>query len=437
MNRNNEILSKINFLNKKEWRIFFLITIMFLLFYCIRIVNGTYNYFDSFEYLDIAKSLRNHTFIADYGIREKNFTRRPIVYPLFLALFLNLKSSLIALIQMSCVLLSIYNLFGIAKKLQIKIDYKIAVLLVFTPTIIYFSQVVFADWILFCLLNLLLYLFLLKWSNTVFLSIQIVTILLAFTKPIFYPFVYINFLFFVFYMIKIKVFSIWLFLPILTVLLFLNFNENKTGYKHFSSMESYNLGYNIYVYKKNFISSEIGANWFSETLEQSQGKTTFREEQEYVKEKSINEIKKNWLEYSIFHFERAILGIFDPGLYDIELFLGENESGKEFTKNALNGNLSFHQIKSSNFLFLLIFFIPIILVNIIKYFFLTYYIFSARHNYRTVFFLILISYYIFITGVVNMSRYMMPIQGIVILFALIGCQNFRNKLNEKQLFQNK
>lgn len=425
----------LNDLDLKEKKIFFIIVIAFLFFYILRLFLDIYLYIDSYEYLDVATALKEKQYFNYYGLREKDFTRRPIFYPLFLSLLLNLKYSAIAFIQMIIVIFSIYNLFVIAKKTAIPIDKKMALFIILTPTIFYYSHAILAEWMVFCLLNLLLYLFTLNWSNKTFLAIQVITLLLAFIKPVFYPFIYINFIFFSIFFIRKKKISIWLFLPITVLHLFLNFNEQKTGAKHFSSIENVNLCYNVFVYKKNTISNDAAVKWFSNTIKEAKKETTFKDETIFLRNKGLEEIKKDWFNYSFFHAYRGIKGIIDPGFFDFASFYKSdneriqysNNEGIQYVKDVLSLRLTFSQIINSKFFIYLILLIPIIFINIVKYFFFCWSVFKTKHSLFSVYMILIIVYYIFISGTVNSSRYMMPLQGIIILFSLLGFENFINR----------
>jgi hypothetical protein len=422
------MINPLPYLSKNEKNVFYNIVIVFLLFYIVRIGIDLYLIVDSYEYLDVAKAIRENLYFNGYGSRDNNFTRRPLIYPLFLSLLLNLKYGAIVFIQMVIVLLSIFNLFIIAKKKGLIIDHKLALFIILTPSIFYYSHVVLADWIVFCLLNLLFYILLFGWSKKIFMAIQIISLFLAFTKPVFYPFIYINFILFCIYLIKIKTFSIWLFVPIIILQLFLNFNQKKTGVRSFSSIENYNLCYNIASFKMNSGSSDEEAwTWFNETIRESKKEATFKMESDYLRNIALTEIKNSWFKYSIYHAGTAIRGIIDPGIFDFKIFYKKNEPGIQYVKDLISFKLTPLQAINNKYLIFVILFIPITIANIIKYFFLFWFMFKSKHSLASIYLLLIIFYYVFITGAVNSTKYMMPLQGVVILFALLGLQNFRKR----------
>ena len=125
--------------------------------------------------------------------------------------------------------------------------------------------------------------------------IQILTVLLAFTKPVFYPFIYVNLLFFGIYFYRKKVFSFWLFLPIILLQLYLSFNEKTTGYKHFSSIENHILvKYNIYYFKSSEIGKPEADKWLKGIYKDKRYVyQSFKDQNIYLKKVALDEIQNN------------------------------------------------------------------------------------------------------------------------------------------------
>ena len=74
--------------NKSEISILISVPILFVIFFVFRILSHNYFLADSYEYLDIGKKIF-HFSIFNTNIDHKTLTRRPFIYPLFLALFYN------------------------------------------------------------------------------------------------------------------------------------------------------------------------------------------------------------------------------------------------------------------------------------------------------------------------------------------------------------
>lgn len=424
------LFSKNDF-TKREKRLFLIIGVLYLLFFMARMISNIYFLTDSYEYFEVAKAIRDFTYFESSNHPEL-FTRRPFLYPLFLSFFVNFSPIFIVVIQTVLGLFNTFILFKIIKQYQIQINNSLLIFFLLTPSIFIYSQLIMSEWLVMLFLTILFWLLLQKWTKNNLAYIQIITVLLAFTKPIFYPFIYVNLIFFLVYMIKNKVFSFWLFLPIICLQLYLNYNKNVTGYKHFSSIENANLiGYNLYYFKSSTQSKEKAELWLNSVFNDKKyvGKS-FKEQNIYLKQIATNEIKKNFFQYSFYHFYTAIRGIVDPGRFDLMTFF-EKETGRQGFLEVLNSNKSIWSIFKNKYFFIYIFLLPIFLANCIKWFYFLRYLFFNKSTFKVYYFIILFGYYILVSGPVNCSRYMMPFQGVLMVFAVLGMQFKFNNRNQK------
>ena len=424
------LFSKNDF-TKREKRLFLIIGVLYLLFFMARMISNIYFLTDSYEYFEVAKAIRDFTYFESSNHPEL-FTRRPFLYPLFLSFFVNFSPIFIVVIQTVLGLFNTFILFKIIKQYQIQLNNSLLIFFLLTPSIFIYSQLIMSEWLVMLFLTILFWLLLQKWTKNNFAYIQIITVLLAFTKPIFYPFIYVNLIFFLVYMIKNKVFSFWLFLPIICLQLYLNYNKNVTGYKHFSSIENANLiGYNLYYFKSSTQSKEKAELWLNSVFNDKKyvGKS-FKEQNIYLKQIATNEIKKNFFQYSFYHFYTAIRGIVDPGRFDLMTFF-EKETGRQGFLEVLNSNKSIWSIFKNKYFFIYIFLLPIFLANCIKWFYFLRYLFFNKSTFKVYYFIILFGYYILVSGPVNCSRYMMPFQGVLMVFAVLGMQFKFNNRNQK------
>jgi hypothetical protein len=414
---------KNNFFKTNNNKFFLLICLFFLFALLLRLLSKIYFLTDSYEYIQVAKQIGNFSLID---------TKRPFVYPLFLSFFLQFNIVFILIIQTLLGLFTFYFLLKILNFYTIQFQKKHICLLLLTPSIFIYSQLIMSEWLVMLFLTMLFWFLSQKWTKNNFAYIQIITVLLAFTKPIFYPFIYVNLIFFLVYMIKNKVFSFWLFLPIICLQLYLNYNKNVTGYKHFSSIENANLiGYNLYYFKSSTQSKEKAELWLNSVFNDKKyvGKS-FKEQNIYLKQIATNEIKKNFFQYSFYHFYTAIRGIVDPGRFDLMTFF-EKETGRQGFLEVLNSNKSIWSIFKNKYFFIYIFLLPIFLANCIKWFYFLRYLFFNKSTFKVYYFIILFGYYILVSGPVNCSRYMMPFQGVLMVFAVLGMQFKFNNRNQK------
>ncbi|WP_281297928.1 hypothetical protein [Flavobacterium limnophilum] len=424
------LFSKNDF-TKCEKRLFLIIGVLYLLFFMARMISNIYFLTDSYEYFEVAKAIRDFTYFESSNHPEL-FTRRPFLYPLFLSFFVDFSPIFIVVIQTVLGLFNTFILFKIIKQYKVQLNNSLLILFLFTPSIFIYSQLIMSEWLVMLFLTMLFWLLLQKWDKNNFAYIQIITVLLAFTKPIFYPFIYVNLVFFLVYMIKKRVFSFWLFLPIICLQLYLNYNKNTTGYKHFSSIENANLiDYNLYYFKSSTQSKEKAELWLDSVYNDKKyvGKS-FKEQNIYLKQIATNEIKKNFFQYSFYHFYTAIRGIVDPGRFDLMTFF-EKETGRQGFLEILNNDKPIWDAFKNKFVIVYLFLIPVFLANCIKWFYFLKYLFFNKLTFKGYYFIILFGYYILVSGPVNCSRYMMPFQGILIVFAVLGMLSKSKNLNQK------
>jgi hypothetical protein len=251
-------------LSKKEWLFISFVSILSLAFYCIRIYSGIFFLTDSEEYLNISKALLDGSYLHIVPENQvvQMATKRPFLYPLFLTLnvFLNIKT--ILLIQTLITIFSCYILVQCLKKLNTTVSPFLYIFVTLSTSIFIYSNLIMSEWLCLLLFTFLAFVLLHKFTFKRFLTIQIITVLLAATKPVFFPLIYFNLVYFSIYFYKKKIFSFYLFIPILFLISYLSFNNYKTGYRHFSSIENINLiDYNLYYYKSNVQSKKIANHW--------------------------------------------------------------------------------------------------------------------------------------------------------------------------------
>lgn len=402
---------------------------LFCIFLALRILSNLYLLNDSDEYLETAVSLVDGSYffpvrdVSDAALANK----RPFIYPLFLALFLHSNLILIVIVQSIFGMFSIYMILKILKKLKIELSWLLVVFFIFTPSFFIYHQLIMSDWLVALLLLVLCNALLSKWNNKNFCIIQIVTITLALTKPVFYPFVYFNFLYFSIYFIKIRKFYSMLFFPIIVLSAYLYFNSYKTGSPEFSSIQNTNLiAYNIYFFKC-FSQSESEANiWLEEVKKDANVHLSIAEKNNYYSQVAKSEILQNFVPYSCYHLFTAIRGIFDPGRFDLMSFYEKDDTENGFLK-MLNLGKPNDDVLKNQYLHVYLLLIPIFLFQMLKVIFSLVYLYFQRKkiNYQNVYMIVLILYCIAVTGPVNSSRYMMPLQGFLILAGLGGIQTLK------------
>ena len=417
-------------LSKKESIILIVISIVYIIFYVLRLTSNIFILSDSKEYLYTSDLIYNGKYFfstSDLNLSEL-LTKRPFLYPLFLLLINIFTIKIILLIQTLIGILSAYIILIILKKAQIQSSYWVILFFLLTPSIFIYTNLIMTEWLALFLFTILTFLLFQVFSKQRFIYIQIITVLLATLKPVFFPLIYFNLVFFSIYFFRKKIFSIFLFLPILFLISYLSFNQYRTGYFQYSSIENINLiEYNLYYFKSYKESQKDADIWKKSIYDSTEKLLTFKEKNDFYKQEAKTTINQNLISYSWYHFFTSIRGMIDPGRFDLMTFF-KKEDGKQGFLEVLNSNKSFQTILYSKYLWVYLVLIPIILFQIIKFLCFLYFIFQdvPKLNALQFYLFCLALLYIFLTGPVNCSRLMMPLQGFLIIITLKKLKQFKN-----------
>lgn len=408
--------------SQSEKYVFVGIVALYFMLFIARLVSGNFYLVDSYEYIEVAKKIQDFTFI-EHQNKFTIFAKRPLVYPLFLSLLVQFYPMVVLLVQSVVGCISFFFLFRGIKAFGGKPNKSFLMFVIFTPSIVIYSQLFMSEWLLFFFLCALFYLLSQKkFSSKNFALIQLITLFLAFTKPVFYPLIYVNILFFGYYLIKIKKFSLWLFVPIIALQSYLNFNERLSGYRYFSTIENINLiNYNLYYFKSTTQSAAVADKWKQSIYTPAYEEMDARQQNDYLKNIAFEELKSNSVSYVGYHTLTAIRGVFDPGRFDLMTFFREEDGNQGFLE-ILSGNKPLSQLFTTPYAYVYLLLVPIGIVNMIKVFFAIKFLLCQKLDIKLYYLLTLFCLYILLTGPVNCSRYMMPLQGILIVFAVLGTQ---------------
>lgn len=413
---------------------FWILSFIMVAFLIARIFQGNFRLTDSDEYFATATLLKSgHYFTATSDIHEAiNLTKRPFLYPLLILFPGFLSDLLIVLLQTFIGLFNLFLTLKIFKNLGGKSYYWITILLFLTPSIFINTHLILTETLASTLFLALFVLFSKKLNSKNILYIQIFLCLLLFLKPAFYLFTIVNMLFFIVYFIKTKTFQISVFLPLLLTVAYMGFNQQRTGFAHFSSIQNINMiDYNLYLFKMNQEGFDKATLWKNNVYENAEGITTFKDFSIYLEEIGKKEIKKNVIPYSFFHLKGAIRGMFDPGRFDLMTFQGQQNPADGFMQllNKKDFILVLKGLLNYKYKIVVLLLIPIFLANIFKWFFAIAYLWKNKKllNFRNVYLILIFGYSILISGPVNTCRYMVPLQGILIIIAVLSWENFKQK----------
>jgi hypothetical protein len=192
-------------------------------------------------------------------------------------------------------------------------------------------------------------------------------------------------------------------------------------------MENTNLiHYNLYYFKAYNQSKKEADDWLSQVTLSVKTENSLQKDHA-LRKIALEEISTHFFPYTLHHLATGIRGVFDPGRFDL-MTLVHKEDGNQGFLEVVNGNKSFSSLfKEKSLIFIYLLLIPIMLALIFKWIYFFMFYFKKRRNFTEYFFLIFIIYYVLATGPVNCSRYMMPLQLILITFALVSVRENRVK----------
>lgn len=411
--------------SQSEKHIFIGIVSLYIILFIARLISGNFYLADSHEYIAVAKKIQEFTFFEQQNT-VTIFAKRPLVYPFFLSLFIQFYPVVVLFIQSVIGCVSFFFLFRVIKDFGGKPNKSFLVFIILTPSVIIYSQLFMSEWLLFFFLCTLFYLLSRKkFSHQNFALIQLITLFLAFTKPVFYPLIYVNLVFFGYYLIRIKKFSLWLFVPIIALQLYLNFNEKISGYRYFSTIENINLiNYNLYYFKSTTQSVDAAEIWMDTIYTSAYENMNSKQQNDYLKSIALQEVKNNPISYAGYHTLTAIRGVFDPGRFDLMTFF-KQEDGKQGFLEILSGKKPLSQLFINPYAYVYLLLVPIGIANVIKLFFAFKFLVSRKLDIKLYYLVTLLVFYVLLTGPVHCSRYMVPCQGILIVFAVLGMQTLR------------
>jgi hypothetical protein len=434
--------------NSRPNKSFFLAIVLLHLFYFLwQVLHANYLLTDSFEYLQAAANLKSDFLLYSGDLSKpivtELFTRRPPIYPLFLAACQMISPGFILVILLQ----NIFSITGIYLVRQIILEYGYStkydtlfiVLLAFTPSQFIYTNLIMSE-TLFQFLIILLVWFFIKYLNERHyyygLLYSAVLALSVLTKPVLVYFVFVNILIFIWLSIKrmsVKPILIGL-IPMIVLLSYQYRNYRQTGVFETSGIVTTNLlDFNIYY----LLVKTDGVQKADSTISAINGisalKGSYKEKVAFKKQQLAAIVLKRPVSYFILHARGMVAFFLDPGRFDLVNFFNLNAE----KINGLLSQINEIGFKSAlTFLFkhsiLLLFLLAaIFLLNIFKLLCFIRFIFQRNINrYVKSFILLLIFYLAFFTGSLGLSRYIMPLVPIYIGCCLLFQSHFLKESSE-------
>jgi len=414
------------------------------LFFLIQVLGPTTMLQDSKEYLFAADNLLNTHQLYCWNLNETfnpdYLTKRPFLFPSILALlkllsFGNFKLFVVILL----ILQNLISLFNLKLMLKFvfhfteKLNFKMAlILLILTPAQIIYANLIMSEIWLQLVIMLTLNYFLFYRDNPKWQFIgSLLCIAGMALKPV-YIFWVLLFPLFTIYnnrkKMRLKLIGITL-LPLLFFVFTLQWNEQRTGMKQYSSISTINLfHYNAYtllihekgVYKADSIIDDI-------SLRASQ-QNAYKQQQVFKNNAANALIKANLGAYFYLHMRGVVLCVLDPGRFDITQFFHlphtQNLVYESSKKNNLNALLN----SFINPLGLIL--IGLLIFNFIKLLIAIRFVFLKGISIANKFLMLLFPIYILmLTGPIGSSRFAMPIMPIYLGIILISLSAKKKEVN--------
>jgi hypothetical protein len=444
---------------KSSKQAFYLSILILIILFCLRVKSDTLNILnsenigDSYGYLLASDWIKSGKYFhpSTNPSIALELTRRPPIYPYFLYL-LGGKNQiyLILTIQTLLGILYFYLLIFYYERLHGRLPYLLLICAILTPSLLIFIHLIMSEilvmvlvmFMVLCLQNIT------KPKN--YITLQIILALLPLIRPIFFPFTIINIILSIFSFRKLKkTIRLVSLIPFIVTILFMGYNQYRTGYFHFTSIENINLlQYNLKAFKSKQIGVENAELWVDSILNKSKQYQTYEQQSRYISKIAKKEIANHWVQYTYYHFCSCFKAVFDPCRYDLFLYFKSGVPSHEGIIQAYNEKGLIYAIKisinwliedsinSKSTLFFLaniIVFIAL-LFQILKWFFIYIYVKNfykewTIKNPSILFNGCFILYNFFITGPVASQRYLIPIDCYIFVATSLGFEIWRQNNN--------
>jgi len=323
-------------LSRKENRILFFVLILVHalgLWAALCWFGRPYSY-DSVEYIQLASNLRKGIYYsgnAQLPVDPFFITLRPPVYSLFLLLCWTLFGQQVAGILVVQNLLSVFNCILVKDTFDRfypgrKHAWLYALLVIGFPMQVVFANMVFSDILLqtFLMLyfrELLRYLQLSQPRRALKMALWL--ILAVFTKPVMFPFLFLQAVFLLLRATRRRqwLLLIYALLPLLLLAGYGQWNKQRTGLYHISSVQSLNLlDYNLASYYSFRYGPEVMQHKMDSIKSTLSGVSSFKERYERSAAIAGKEMKREGWRYACFHVLSGCQMFVDPNKLEFDIF---------------------------------------------------------------------------------------------------------------------
>jgi len=242
-------------------------------------------------------------------------------------------------------------------------------------------------------------------------------------KPVFLPTLILAPLLIVYFKIKTSRWHLTLIIPILVWTVGCSINLANTGVFEYSSISTINLGqYNAKLSVANSDGLEVAKDFTnSQAFDIPRTKAAYSKYKEGVRNKAIKTVLEDPISYIKVHITGMLKMIVDPGRFEIYTFFGINDKNVSLTELLYSSNWSQIEKAMSKNKSVLVGFIVLFVISIIKLFLS---LFTFRSYCNLYFLLLVMVYFVAITGPVGAARFMLPVSILYIILAALGAQYF-------------
>ncbi len=426
--------------------IFAAILLVHLLFFLSALINPPVSLTDSTDYLNASQNLYKQgvLYCGDLSapIVEEQFTRRPPLYPLLLGITGPARSNIPAfLVQILMSMISLFLVYTIFFRNQADPDIQkelhkrnramlfATLLLLATPAQFIYANRIMAEvpfQLILVLLTWSVYSYFNKgkdryiWMFNIFLTLGMAT------KPVLFPFAILIVVASEILFLKTKRSAfVWaIILPILWIGLYSIWNYNRTGSAQYSSIQTANMvNYNL----RYFLTGEEGKEKAAAEVDRLYmvcgEKTAYREKNNCL-DKGVRElILERPVKYGIFHLKGSVRYFIDPGRFDLVTFFNLSTTGSEgflheLNQNGLPGAYRVLKAQGLGLIFVLGLIVLFKLVKILG--FILYIVRGKQQLPFRIFLLVLVGYLALVTGPLGASRFLLPVELLLLGGAVLG-----------------
>jgi len=416
-----------------------------LLFLILQTRFENYYLNDSFEYMQVADNfIEEGVFYAgDLSQPEEVhlYTKRPPGYPMFLAISrIFTKSQIPVIILQSLIsLLSAFILLKIFAREKSENLFFIFFILFMPAQFIYpnmvMSETLFQFTLMLAGLMLMNYL---KTQNFRYIwGFQLLLCIGIFIKPVLYLFAITNLLYFIYlyFRQRTRLLLISGLVPVIFVIIFSAFNQQRTGLFQVSSIQDVNLvDVNLFYFlmqDEGYDAARATTDSIYQVCDQN---GSYKEYSDCLNDEAKKILYSRLAEYGVFHSKGIIRFFIDPGRFDIYNFFGLQERGEKGLRYRLfQGGISevWKYLKEQN-TFILLWIMLIAMVNVLKTIGFAFFIFNRNYNLEfRVFLFLLIGTIAFATGPLGASRFALPVGLFILGGAAVQYHHWYNRIFRK------